>query len=37
MVGALHLNEVKSKLDALISAKRAEQRPWWDAMRSEGN
>ncbi len=37
MVGALHLNEVKSKLDALISAKRAEQRPWWEAMRSEGN
>jgi hypothetical protein len=36
-VGALRLNEVKSKLDALISAKRAEERPWWDEMRSEGN
>ena len=36
-VGALHLNEVKSKLDALIGAKRAGERPWWDAMRSEGN
>jgi hypothetical protein len=37
IVGALRLNEVKSKLDALIKAKRAEERPWWDAMRSEGN
>ena len=37
IVGALHLNEVKSKLDALIKAKRAEERPWWDEMRSEGN
>ena len=37
MVGALRLNEVKSKLDELIKAKRAEGRPWWDAMRSEGN
>jgi hypothetical protein len=36
-VGALRLNEVKSKLDALIRAKRAEERPWWDEMRSEGN
>jgi len=37
MVGALHLNEVKTKLDALIKAKRAEMRPWWDAMRQEGS
>jgi hypothetical protein len=36
-VGALHLNEVKTKLDALIKAKRSEERPWWDEMRSEGN
>ena len=36
-VGAMRLNEVKSKLDALIKAKRAEERPWWDEMRSEGN
>jgi len=36
-VGAMRLNEVKSQLDALISAKRAEERPWWDEMRSEGN
>ena len=37
MVGALHLNEVKTKLDALIKAKRAEMLPWWDAMRQEGS
>ena len=37
IVGALRLNEVKSKLDELIKAKRAEERPWWDEMRSEGN
>jgi hypothetical protein len=37
IVGALRLNEVKSKLDALIKATRAEDRPWWDEMRSEGN
>jgi len=36
-VGAMSLNEVKSQLDALIRAKRAEERPWWDEMRSEGN
>ena len=35
MVGALRLNEVKSRLDALIKAKRAEMLPWWDAMRQE--
>jgi hypothetical protein len=37
MVGAMRLNEVKAKLDSLIRSKRAEQRPWWDEMRSEGN
>jgi hypothetical protein len=37
MVGELRLNEVKLKLDALIKAKRADERPWWDEMRSEGN
>ena len=37
LVGQLRLNEVKLKLDALIKAKRADERPWWDAMRSEGN
>ena len=37
IVGAMHLNEVKSQLDALIKAKSAEERPWWDAMRSEGS
>jgi len=36
-VGAMSLNEVKSQLDALIRAKRAEERPWWDEMRSEGH
>ncbi|MFL5467373.1 MAG: hypothetical protein ACJ79N_09930 [Gemmatimonadaceae bacterium] len=35
LVGALSLNSVKSKLDALIKAKRTEL-PWWDAMREEG-
>jgi hypothetical protein len=36
-VGALRLSDVKSRLDALIKAKSVQQRPWWDAMRSEGN
>ena len=36
-VGAMRLNEVKTKLDSLIRAARAEQRPWWEEMRSEGN
>ena len=36
-VGALRLSEVKSKLDALIKAQRADERPWWDAMRGEGS
>ena len=37
MVGAMALNEVKTKLDALIQARRAELMPWWDAMRQEGS
>jgi hypothetical protein len=37
IVGAMHLNEVKSQLDALIRARRAQERPWWDEMRSEGS
>jgi hypothetical protein len=37
MVGAIPLNEVKTKLDALIKARRAELMPWWDAMRQEGS
>ncbi|HYS70350.1 MAG TPA: hypothetical protein VEM14_08925 [Gemmatimonadaceae bacterium] len=36
-VGALRLSEVKSKLDALIKAQRADERSWWDAMRGEGS
>jgi len=36
MVGALSLNEVKSKLDGLIKARRSELLPWWDSMRDEG-
>ena len=37
IVGAMRLNEVKSILDGLIRAKRSEERPWWDSMRSEGS
>lgn len=37
LVGALSLNEVKSRLDALIKAKSADALPWWDAMRGEGS
>jgi hypothetical protein len=33
---AMLLNEVKSRLDELIKARRAELLPWWDAMREEG-
>ena len=36
-VGALSLNDVKARLDGLIKAKSAEQKPWWDVMRSEGS
>jgi hypothetical protein len=35
LVGALMLNEVKTRLDDLIKARRSEQLPWWDAMRQE--
>jgi hypothetical protein len=37
IVGAMRLNEVKTRLDALIKARHADERPWWDVMRSEGN
>jgi hypothetical protein len=37
LVGAMLLNEVKLRLDQLIAARRAEQLPWWDAMRQEGS
>jgi hypothetical protein len=37
LVGAMMLNEVKTRLDDLIKAKRAEQVPWWDAMHQEGS
>ncbi len=37
IVGALSLNEVKLKLDALIKARRSELLPWWDSMRNEGS
>ena len=37
LVGALRLNEVKTRLDGLIRARRAEERPWWDVMRGEGS
>ena len=36
LVGAMMLNEVKTRLDDLIKAKRSEQLPWWDAMHHEG-
>jgi hypothetical protein len=36
-VGALSLNEVKAKLDALIKAHHAASLKWWDSMRSEGS
>ena len=37
LVGALSLNEVKSRLDELIKARNVGGLPWWDAMRSEGS
>jgi hypothetical protein len=37
LVGAIPLNEVKVKLDALIMARRSELLPWWDSMRNEGS
>ena len=37
MVGAIPLNEVKTKLDGLIRARRSELLPWWDSMRQEGS
>ena len=37
VVGKLSLNEVKSRLDELIKARKAEVRPWWESMRQEGS
>jgi hypothetical protein len=37
LVGAMLLNEVKSRLDDLIKARRAGLLPWWDAMHQEGS
>lgn len=37
IVGAMLLNEVKSRLDELIKARRDALLPWWDAMRQEGD
>jgi hypothetical protein len=36
MVGAMLLNDVKLRLDQLITENRAKQLPWWDSMRQEG-
>ena len=36
LVGAMLLNEVKSRLDELIKARRDALLPWWDAMHQEG-
>ena len=35
-VGALSLNDVKARLDALIKQHHADDLKWWDAMRGEG-
>jgi hypothetical protein len=37
MVGAMLLNEVKLRLDQLITENRAKLLPWWDSMRQEGS
>lgn len=36
IVGAMLLNEVKLRLDQLITETRAKLLPWWDSMRQEG-
>jgi hypothetical protein len=36
IVGAMLLNEVKLRLDQLITENRAKPLPWWDSMRQEG-
>jgi len=36
-LGALLLNDVKSKLDALIKARHDQSLKWWDEMRREGS
>jgi hypothetical protein len=35
-VGGLMLNDVKTRLDALIKTRHAQSVEWWDAMRREG-
>jgi hypothetical protein len=35
-VGALSLNDVKARLDALIEQRHSDDLKWWDSMRSEG-
>jgi hypothetical protein len=37
LVGALSLNEVRTRLNALIKSKSTDAVPWWDAMRNEGS
>lgn len=37
LVGGMSLNDVKAKLDALISGKKSSEATWWDAMRREGS
>lgn len=37
VVGKVPLSEVKSRLDELIKARKAELRPWWESMRQEGS
>lgn len=36
-VGAILLNDVKTRLDALIKTRHAQSLKWWDAMRREGS
>lgn len=36
-VGAMPLNDVKTRLDALIKTRHAQSLKWWDAMRREGS
>jgi hypothetical protein len=37
MVGGMLLNEVKLRLDQLITENRAKLLPWWDSMGQEGS
>ncbi|HEY1953162.1 MAG TPA: hypothetical protein VGG76_10175 [Gemmatimonadaceae bacterium] len=36
-VGALSLNDVKARLDALIKSRHDDSLKWWDSMRREGS